>query len=102
MEEEEDNIENERKRIIKERMVQEIVKSNRISILNKQQKIAKEKEEDLKILKYNMDKKKRKKSKNLGKSNKEQLIKQLNQMRFETKENQKKENVKKELKKKMK
>ena len=57
--EDEDNAENERKRIIKDRMVQEIVESNRISILNKQKQIAKEKEEDIKILKYNMDKAKR-------------------------------------------
>ena len=52
----EDNIENEKKRIIKEKMVQEIVESNKISILNKQKQIEKEKEEDLKILKYNMEK----------------------------------------------
>ena len=57
--EDEDNIQNEKKRIIKEKMVQEIVESNKISILNKQKQIAKEKEEDLKILKYNMEKAKR-------------------------------------------
>ena len=57
--EEEDNIENEKKRQIKEKMIQEIVESNRISILNKQKLLAKEKEEDLKILKYNMEKAKR-------------------------------------------
>ena len=55
----EDDAQNEKKRITKEKMVQEIVESNRISILNKQKQIAKEKEEDLKILKYNMEKAKR-------------------------------------------
>ena len=54
--EDEDNLENERKKILKEKIAQEIVESNKISILNKQKKIAEEKEEDLRILKYNMQK----------------------------------------------
>ena len=40
-------------------MTQEIVESNKISVLNKQKKLAQEKEEDLKILKYNMEKAKK-------------------------------------------
>ena len=54
--EDEDNLENERKKLMKEKIAQEIVESNKISILNKQKKIAEEKEEDLRILKYNMQK----------------------------------------------
>ena len=55
----EDLIENEKKRILREKMTQEIVESNKISALNKQKKLAQEKEEDLKILKYNMEKAKK-------------------------------------------
>ena len=40
----EDDAENEKKRLIKEKMVQEIVESNKISILNKQRQLAKLKE----------------------------------------------------------
>ena len=54
--EDEDNLENERKKLMKEKIAQEIVESNKISILNKQKKLAEEKEEDLRILKYNMQK----------------------------------------------
>ena len=54
--EDEDNLENERKKLMKEKKAQEIEESNKISILNKQKKIAEEKEEDLRILKYNMQK----------------------------------------------
>ena len=54
--EDEDNLENERKKLMKEKITQEIVESNKISILNKQKKLAEEKEEDLRILKYNMQK----------------------------------------------
>ena len=54
--EDEDNLENERKKLMKEKINQEIVESNKISILNKQKKLAEEKEEDLRILKYNMQK----------------------------------------------
>ena len=57
--EDEDNAEAERKRIINENTMKEIVESNKLSILNKQKKLAKEKEEDLKILKYNMEKAKK-------------------------------------------
>ena len=57
----EDIKENEKKRILKEKITQEIVESNKISILNKQKKLAQEKEEDLKILKYNMEKQKKRK-----------------------------------------
>ena len=52
-------LENEKKRILREKMAQEIVESNKISSLNKQKRLAEEKEEDLKILKYNMEKAKR-------------------------------------------
>ena len=55
----EDLIENEKKRILREKMAQEIVESNKISVLNKQKRLAQEKEEDLKILKYNMEKAKK-------------------------------------------
>ena len=54
--EDEDNLENERKKLMKEKIAQEIVESNKISILNKQKKLAEEKEEDLRIIKYNMQK----------------------------------------------
>jgi hypothetical protein len=57
--EDEEQIENEKKKILREKISQEIVESNRISALNKQKKLAQEKEEDLKILKYNMEKAKR-------------------------------------------
>ena len=57
--EDEDNAEAERKRIINENTMKEIVESNKLSILNKQKQLAKEKEEDLKILKYNMEKAKK-------------------------------------------
>ena len=56
---EEDAKEAEKKRLLQEKMTQEIVEYNRISILNKQEKLAKEKEEDLRILKYNMEKAKK-------------------------------------------
>jgi hypothetical protein len=55
----EEMLENEKKRILREKMTQEIVESNKISSLNKQKRLAEEKEEDLKILKYNMEKAKR-------------------------------------------
>ena len=57
--EEDDIKENEKKKKLREKMTQEILESNRISILNKQKKLAAEKEEDLKILKYNMEKAKK-------------------------------------------
>ena len=56
---EDDAKEAEKKRLLQEKMTQEIVEYNRISILNKQEKLAKEKEEDLRILKYNMEKAKK-------------------------------------------
>ena len=51
--------ENERKRVANEVAAKEIVKSNRINALNKQKKILEEKEEDLKIFKYNLEKMKK-------------------------------------------
>lgn len=56
---EDDAKEAEKKRLLQEKMTQEIVEYNRISILDKQEKLAKEKEEDLRILKYNMEKAKK-------------------------------------------
>ena len=55
----EDIRQNERKRISNEKTAKEIVESNRINALNKQKKMLEEKEEDLKILKYNLEKAKR-------------------------------------------
>ena len=49
----------EKKRITSENAAKEIVESNRINALNKQKKILEEKEEDLKILKYNIEKAKK-------------------------------------------
>ena len=51
--------ENERKRVANEIAAKEIVKSNRINALNKQKKLLEEKEEDLKILKYNLERAKK-------------------------------------------
>ena len=55
----EDIRQNERKRIANEKTAKEIVESNRINALNKQKKLLEEKEEDLKILKYNLEKAKK-------------------------------------------
>ena len=55
----EDLRQNERKRISNERTAKEIVESNRINALNKKKKLLEEKEEDLKILKYNLEKAKK-------------------------------------------
>jgi hypothetical protein len=55
----EDMRQNERKRISNEQTAKEIVESNRINALNKQKKLLEEKEEDLKILKYNLEKAKK-------------------------------------------
>ena len=55
----EEKKENERKRVLKEKMIQEILEYNKISALDKQKRLAQEKEEDLKILKYNMEKAKK-------------------------------------------
>ena len=55
----EDIRQNERKRISNEKTAKEIVESNRINALNKQKKLLEEKEEDLKILKYNLEKAKK-------------------------------------------
>jgi hypothetical protein len=55
----EDIRQNERKRIANEQAAKEIVESNRINALNKQKKLLEEKEEDLKILKYNLEKAKK-------------------------------------------
>ena len=49
----------EQKRITNEKAAKEIVESNRINALNKQKKILEEKEEDLRILKYNIEKAKK-------------------------------------------
>ena len=49
----------EKKRITNEKTAKEIIESNRINALNKQKRILEEKEEDLKILKYNLEKAKR-------------------------------------------
>ena len=49
----------ERKRIANEQIAREIVESNKISVLNKQKKLLEEREEDLRILKYNMEKAKK-------------------------------------------
>ena len=46
----------EKKRMTNEKAAKEIVESNRINALNKQKKILEEKEEDLRILKYNLEK----------------------------------------------
>ena len=55
----EDLRQNEKKRLSNEQIAKEIVESNRINALNKQKKLLEEKEEDLKILKYNMEKAKK-------------------------------------------
>ena len=55
----EDFRQNERKRLSNEQTAKEIVESNKINALNKQKKLLEEKEEDLKILKYNMEKAKK-------------------------------------------
>jgi len=55
----EDMRQNEKKRLSNEQAAKEIVESNKINALNKQKKLLEEKEEDLKILKYNMEKAKR-------------------------------------------
>ena len=55
----EDLRQNEKKRIANERAAKEIVESNKINALNKKKKLLEEKEEDLKILKYNMEKAKK-------------------------------------------
>ena len=52
----EDLRQNEKKRIANEQAAKEIVESNKINALNKKKKLLEEKEEDLKILKYNMEK----------------------------------------------
>ena len=49
----------EKKRIANEESAKEIVESNRINALNKQKKLLEEKEEDLRILKYNIEKAKK-------------------------------------------
>ena len=49
----------EKKRIIHENTAKEIVELNKISALNKQKKLLEEKEEDLKMLKYNIEKAKK-------------------------------------------
>ena len=56
---EEDEKQQEKKKIFKEQMAKEIVEINKINILNKQKKIEQEREQDLKILKYNMEKAKK-------------------------------------------
>ena len=55
----EDIRQNERKRLANEKTAKEIVESNRINALNRQKKLLEEKEEDLKILKYNLEKAKK-------------------------------------------
>ena len=49
----------EQKKLANEKAAKEIVESNRINALNKQKKILEEKEEDLRILKYNIEKAKK-------------------------------------------
>ena len=49
----------EQKKIANEKAAKEIVESNRINALNKQKKILEQKEEDLRILKYNLEKAKK-------------------------------------------
>ena len=49
----------EQKKLANEKAAKEIVESNRINALNKQKKILEEKEEDLRMLKYNMEKAKK-------------------------------------------
>ena len=55
----EDLRQNEKKRLSNEQTAKEIVESNKLNALNKQKKLLEEKEEDLKILKYNMEKAKK-------------------------------------------
>ena len=55
----EDFRQNEKKRLSNEQTAKEIIESNKINALNKQKKLLEEKEEDLKILKYNMEKAKK-------------------------------------------
>ena len=55
----EDLRQNEKKRLSNEQAAKEIVESNKINALNKQKRLLEEKEEDLKILKYNLEKAKK-------------------------------------------
>ena len=55
----EDLRQNEKKRLSNEQAAKEIVESNKINALNKQKKLLEEKEEDLKILRYNLEKAKK-------------------------------------------
>ena len=55
----EDIRQTEQKKIANEKAAKEIVESNRINALNKQKKILEQKEEDLRILKYNLEKAKK-------------------------------------------
>ncbi len=57
--EEADKILEEKKRLEKVNMAKEIVERNKISVLEKEKRLNEEKENDLKILKYNMEKAKK-------------------------------------------